>query len=321
MKIAAISIGDYIDGTDGLPHDLERLYFRMLLKMYSYDGGIQDDDRDNARILGYRDVRTYRTLKAKLLAWRQELIYIEDGLIKNKRVESELVKVEERREQAAESGRIGGRKSGASRRKAKTSSNDQLEIGLRSPKDRAEIAPRSTPDPRPIHISETNKNNDLAEASPSPSPSPTPKEERKIPPLPPVEPDAPREGEMGIGCGVFVNCETIRHRDFMISLKAIQLQLCGTVPMDTIRSVAEGHALQWATDIGGGKSATRVIPTNTASFIRASIQRQNNDSAVTDVRKAKARGQSKEPELSKLKRMVDKAYDRQRPKQLARIGP
>ena len=133
-----------------------------------------------------------------------------------------------------------------------------------------------------------------------------------LPTLPLLEQEAAREGEEAIGKGVFVNCETIRHASFEISLKAIQLQLCGTVDMDTIKSVAAGHALQWATDIAGGKKVSTVVPTNTASFIRASIQNQANNAAVTEVRKTRVAGNggSKRMSLKELNDGVDAAYDR-----------
>jgi uncharacterized protein YdaU (DUF1376 family) len=64
---------------------VERLYFRMILKMLARESGLPDDDDENARIFGY-DKRRYRRLKAKLIAW-PNAIYIEGGLIKNSRVE------------------------------------------------------------------------------------------------------------------------------------------------------------------------------------------------------------------------------------------
>lgn len=100
-----------------------------------------------------------------------------------------------------------------------------------------------------------------------------------------------REGEEDFGHGVFVNCETIRHHEFSISLKAIELQLCGTVPLPEIKQIALGHALQWALDLEGGKR--NVVPSNTANFIRASIQGRRNNDAVTEVRKEKARSSSR----------------------------
>jgi hypothetical protein len=127
-----------------------------------------------------------------------------------------------------------------------------------------------------------------------------------------VELEAPREGETEVPPGLFVNCETIRHRDFTISLTGIDMQLCGTVPMEQIKSIALGHALSWATDIAAGKRPDKVVPSNTANFIRASIRRQVNDDAVTDVRKTRAagNGSSKRMSLKELNDGVDAAYDR-----------
>ena len=127
-----------------------------------------------------------------------------------------------------------------------------------------------------------------------------------------VELEAAREGETEVSPGVFVNCETIRHRDFTVSLKGIDMQLCGTVPMEQIKSIALGHALAWATDIAAGKRPDKVVPSNTANFIRASIRKQVNDDAVTDVRKKRMAGTggSKRMTLEELNDGVDAAYDR-----------
>lgn len=133
-------------------------------------------------------------------------------------------------------------------------------------------------------------------------------------PLTPKSVDAARAGETEVSPGVFVNCETIRHRDFAISLTGIHMQLCGVVPMEEVKSIALGHALSWATDIAAGKRADKVVPHNTANFIRASIKRQHNDDAVTDVRKKRAAGPatgSKRMSLAELNDGVDAAYDRQ----------
>jgi len=149
MKIASFSIADYSEATEGMPHDVERLYFRMLLKMYSRESGLPDNDDDNARILGYRDVRTYKALKAKLLKW-PDAIRIEDGLITNGRVESDLSAYREKKRLAAEHGKIGGR----------------------SAKDQPKIDGRSETEPQSIPHTTNNKNNDIAIATPTPSPTP-----------------------------------------------------------------------------------------------------------------------------------------------------
>lgn len=171
MKIAAISIADYCHSTQGMDPAVERLYFRMLLQMYSYEDGLPDDDRDNSNILGYRDVRTYKALKAKLLKWPKSTIYIEDGLIKNRRVEEELDKYAERKAKAVEDGRRGGKSSGVRRKNAR-----------RSQKDQAKIAERSGEDRQSIGNNKNNKINNLTEASPSPTPTPTKEKNPQGPP-------------------------------------------------------------------------------------------------------------------------------------------
>lgn len=104
-------------------------------------------------------------------------------------------------------------------------------------------------------------------------------------------------GEEHIGHGVIVNCETVRHRDFVISLKSIELQLCGSQPMETIKASAVGHALQWALEIEGGKPAAKVLPDKPASFIRASLQNQRRNDMVAAVKMDAAK--PKGPKLSR----------------------
>jgi uncharacterized protein YdaU (DUF1376 family) len=165
VKIASFSIADYCEATEGMPHDVERLYFRMIMKMLSREAGLPDDDNENARMFGYTDVRTFKRLKAKLLKW-PKAIFADDGLLKNERVEEDLIIYRDRRAQAARSGQIGGR-----------SRRDRTEIAGRSAEDRPEIDPRSSE----YLDSDPAKINDLAEASPSPSPTPSPIETPESP--------------------------------------------------------------------------------------------------------------------------------------------
>lgn len=145
MKIAAISIADYCEATAGMPHDVERLYFRMILKMYSREDGLPDNDADNARIFGYDDVRTYKHAKKRLLAW-PGTVKIVGGKLVNERALEEIKKVKDRKKAAA----------------------DRREIGGRSTGDRREIGGRS-------HMQQDGKSTTYD--NPSPSPSPTPEEE------------------------------------------------------------------------------------------------------------------------------------------------
>lgn len=159
MKIAPFSIADYCEFTDGMPHDAERLFFRMLLKMYSREGGLPDSDADNARIFGY-DLRVYRRLKTVLLKW-PDAIFIEASEIRNSRAEKDIAEAAARKKLAAENGKIGGKSKGL----------------------RANFAPTSGKlppdfDEKSYRIAHTTNGeiNNLAEPSPSPTPSPTPKE-------------------------------------------------------------------------------------------------------------------------------------------------
>lgn len=162
MKIAAISIADYAEATEGMRHDVERLYFRMLLKMYSRELPLPDDDKDNARMFGY-DVRTYTTLKKLLVAWPGAVV-ITDGFIFNDRVSEEVENLKKRRTEAAENGRIGGRSKG-----------DRPKIEERSDEDRPEIGQTSPS----ISLLNMPKINGLTQPSPSPSPSPEEKKEEE----------------------------------------------------------------------------------------------------------------------------------------------
>jgi hypothetical protein len=91
--------------------------------------------------------------------------------------------------------------------------------------------------------------------------------------------DSAREGEEDLGGGVFVNCKTVRHRAFVISLESIAMQL-GTAGMpraraeELARAGSIAHAKQWAVEIDAGKPVGLVVPGHPANFIRGSILRQ-----------------------------------------------
>lgn len=157
VKIAAISIADYCEATAGMPHDAERLYFRMILKMLAREGGLPDDDAENARIFGY-DRRVFARLKAKLLAW-PNAVYLEDGLLKNARVENDIAAFKAKRSEAVENGRKGGLA--------------KAEVSRKFEGSPAKVPQKST------RISHTTHSeiNEMAIASPSPTPTPSPKED------------------------------------------------------------------------------------------------------------------------------------------------
>lgn len=106
---------------------------------------------------------------------------------------------------------------------------------------------------------------------------------------------AREQATIDIGDGVLVNCETIRHAKFEIPLKSIELLTLGNVEMDQIRCISAGIAIDWAKQIAGGKHPDAVLPKNgIANFIARSFHYQKLDREVNDVRKDRARSNSKQ---------------------------
>lgn len=101
--------------------------------------------------------------------------------------------------------------------------------------------------------------------------------------LSPSEQDTAREGEEHVGNGVFVNCETVRHAKFTISLKAIELRLCGAMPMARIKAITTAQAIEWAADLQSGRRSADKLPANMAAYIVRSIKREATHDTVAEV--------------------------------------
>jgi len=101
-----------------------------------------------------------------------------------------------------------------------------------------------------------------------------------------LEPSLEGVSETHAGHGVFVNCETIRHPAFTISLPAIRMgtQASG-LTADEIKTHCVAHALQWAAEIEAGKLSGSVVPSKIANFLSASIMGATNRKAAADNRK------------------------------------
>lgn len=87
MRWAKINITELLDGIEQLTWEQKGYYLTVIFKMYARMGGLPYDERDGARILGC-DVRFYRRLRDEMVAVGK--LYIEDGHVKNKRVEREI---------------------------------------------------------------------------------------------------------------------------------------------------------------------------------------------------------------------------------------
>jgi hypothetical protein len=100
-----------------------------------------------------------------------------------------------------------------------------------------------------------------------------------------------RGGEEAHPHGVLVNCETIRHRAFTISLPGIEMNtVAAGLSKTEIKDRCLAHALQWAAEIEGGKRPDGVLPKMIANFLQASIMGEITRSAVASVRTSRGSG-------------------------------
>lgn len=100
MRWVRINVTEILEGIEGLSWEQRGYYVTALFKMYARMGGIPNADYDGARAMSC-DVRFFRRLRDQLLAAGK--FYVEDGLLKNKRVEKEITSyvIEHRRRQRA----------------------------------------------------------------------------------------------------------------------------------------------------------------------------------------------------------------------------
>lgn len=127
--------------------------------------------------------------------------------------------------------------------------------------------------------------------TPIDTPQETPQESRGVISEKPNENNAPlkslshnhsEEGVCEAAPGVFVNCETIKHRGFTISLPAIHLATVRAgLSKDEVKTRCLAHALQWAAEIDAGKMPRDVVPAKIANFLAASIMGEVNRDSRT----------------------------------------
>lgn len=79
--------------------------------------------------------------------------------------------------------------------------------------------------------------------------------------------------------GVTADAEIIQHRAFTISLPAIELGTGGRLAKAEVKQRCLAHAMQWAAEIEGGKSAHSVVPSKIANFLSASLMGELNRAA------------------------------------------
>lgn len=264
---------DWRSGCIGLTPEEEGVYIRVCAHYWETGVRLTSDDLASAsRIM--LDVRMWRRIKANLVQ-KGKLHVADDGTIYNPRAEAEFRKAtgaEEKsvraadmdsargsndREQEDRGNSVQGR--GASRQELLAKSETSLaDIGEKSAGSRGEVSENFAKKPNEI-------NGPFRE---------------------PIANSQKSESETHAGHGVIVNCDTIRHPAFTISLPAIRLgtQASG-LTAEEVKTHCIAHALQWAAEIEGGKLSGSVVPSKIANFLSASIMGATNRKAAADNRK------------------------------------
>lgn len=130
--------------------------------------------------------------------------------------------------------------------------------------------------------------------------------------------EQPKPGEEALAHGVFVNCQTVRHKAFSISIEAIAMQLATAsglgLTVEEARAHAKqsavAHALQWALEIENGRHSDVVVPKQIANFIRGSVASQLTKSTYAP-RKAQGGSSGESPDERK-KRLFARAQEEMR---------
>lgn len=291
LRWVKVNVAELLEGIEELTLEQRGYYLTALFKMYARMGGIPADEREGAKVMRL-DVRAFRRLRDHITGLGK--FYVEDGLLKNSRVEHEIidyVREHKRRQEAA-----------LLREQRKREMQKFSETSGELPADFSETSPRSSKEvretsfglgeektikskdapPQPYHKATTNQNQE---------PEPEPLKRREVTPLPPALADRPREGEEQIGVGVYVNCDTVRFvgngRTEVISLRAIEVQTAGlAVPRDEIKNMVVAAALQWSAEVQAGKSPK--IPQRLDLHFGRCLTNNFHNQAIADVRKQRA---------------------------------
>lgn len=160
------------------------------------------------------------------------------------------------------------------RQKSITAENPAPEIqrSAGNPAQTMEIQRQKSSDPSRAHATKESSSkivNNLEDITHTPSPQSVLHGEARV-------------GEEHVGHGVFVNCETVRHERFTISLKAIELDLFGNANSDEIKRVATASAIQWAVEIENGKPAGLVVPGNIRGAVAATVRKHQGRQVAPD---------------------------------------
>lgn len=85
------------------------------------------------------------------------------------------------------------------------------------------------------------------------------------------EPEIP-DGFEPLGHGALINCETIRHPEFVISIPAVKMALALSNLQVDARNACSAAALQWAAALEGGQKKRDVVPGNITGAIVGGVR-------------------------------------------------
>lgn len=92
-----------------------------------------------------------------------------------------------------------------------------------------------------------------------------------------TEQETAREGELEIAPGLYKNCNTFRHRNFIIDVPAIELQVMGkNIPREKVVAFAEAQARQWSAEIRNGRLPSDVVPRAIARALSIGLTKEAN---------------------------------------------
>lgn len=251
---------DWRSGCIGLSFEQEGLYVRICAYIYETRKRIPASDSAAARILG-ANTNAYTKVRKQLCDLG--LLTLRDGEWTVSRAEVELAKVDAARSEGEAERRVAPR----SERQAGTDA-----VGI-------------TPQHAPIHThpAQAEKTQSFLRATKEPI---TNSQEKNV--CVSSAGDVLPDGFAPLGHGALINCETIRHPEFVISIPAVKMALALSNLQVDARNACSAAALQWAAALEGGQKKRDVVPGNITGAIVGGVRMGRFREMEHEVRTAKA---------------------------------
>lgn len=180
MRWGKINFTEILEGMEELNWEQRGYFCTALFKMYARMGGLPADDYEGAKAMRC-DVRFFRRLRDQLVSHGK--FYVEDGLIKNARVEREIIEYIREHKRRQEAALLREQKKRQQQDFSETSAELRPKVSPKSPRSLKEVSDTSAEletvypaksidaTPQPYHKATTNQNQE-----PEPEPE---REERK----------------------------------------------------------------------------------------------------------------------------------------------